>query len=343
MNTGKALVEWYDQNKRDLPWRRTHDPYAIWVSEMMLQQTRVDTVLGYYVRFMERFPDIPSLADADETALLQAWEGLGYYSRARNMQKAARIITQEYNGEFPSEYEAVRRLPGIGPYSAGAILSIAFNQRYPAVDGNVLRVISRISGSEEDITLPVTKQKIGDMAIALMPEGRAGDFNQALMELGATVCTPQTPRCNECPVQNDCIAYTTERTDVIPVKNRDKTPLPVEKYWAVLFIHDESIWMEYRREERLLGKMWGVPLIPKSSESFQEAVKTRFNVTVSQIESMGTVRHIFTHKIWEMEAVIIRLDVPFEAEDGKWADVKELASLPVPTAFRKVLHLAGLR
>lgn len=343
MDTGEKLVTWYMENKRDLPWRRTHEPYAIWVSEIMLQQTRVDTVTAYYKRFLERFPDVNTLANTEENALLQAWEGLGYYSRARNMQKAAKIITDEYNGIYPSDIETVRKLPGIGPYTAGAIMSIAYDQAYPAVDGNVLRVLSRITGSEADISLPVTKEKVGVIALNMMPEGRAGDFNQALMELGATICTPQTPHCDECPVQKNCMAHATGRTDTIPVKNKDKGPLPVEKYWAFIFIHNQNIWMQYRGEEKLLGRMWGLPLMEKGDETIQNAVKARFGVTITEYESLGVVRHIFTHKIWEMEAVRIKLDEPFEAGDGRWVMLNKLSDIPIPTAFQKVLKKAGYR
>ncbi|HEU4964251.1 MAG TPA: A/G-specific adenine glycosylase, partial [Bacilli bacterium] len=196
----ERLLAWYEQHKRDLPWRRQRDPYAIWVSEVMLQQTRVETVIPYWLNFMEKFPTIEALAQAPEADILKAWEGLGYYSRVRNLQKAAQAVVERYGGIVPDQLDEMRSLPGVGPYTAGAVLSIAYDRDVPAVDGNVFRVLSRIFLIEEDIMKPKTRPLFEDLAEYLIPPGRAASFNQGLMELGATVCIPKNPRCETCTV-----------------------------------------------------------------------------------------------------------------------------------------------
>ena len=200
------LLEWYDQFRRDLPWRRSTNPYHIWLSEIMLQQTRVETVKGYYARFLTLFPTVQALAEAPEETVLKAWEGLGYYSRARNLQKAAQVIVEKHGGVFPSAYEDILALPGIGPYTAGAIGSIAFGLRVPAVDGNVYRVASRFFGVREDVGIPRVQKEIAALVKESIPHNRPGDYNQALMELGATLCSPGTPSCDLCPWNALCDA-----------------------------------------------------------------------------------------------------------------------------------------
>ena len=220
------LLNWYDANKRDLPWRRDRDPYRIWVSEVMLQQTRVDTVIPYYERFMERFPTVRHLAEAPEEEVLKCWEGLGYYSRARNLQAGARQVVELYGGVVPDDKAAISSLKGIGPYTAGAILSIAYNKPEPAVDGNVMRVMSRYFLLEDDIAKPSARTKIERLAASIIPEGRAGDFNQAVMELGALVCTPKSPGCLLCPVLAQCAGRAAGRERELPVKSKAKPPRP---------------------------------------------------------------------------------------------------------------------
>jgi A/G-specific adenine glycosylase len=222
----RELLAWYRSGNRDLPWRRSRDPYFIWVSEIMLQQTRVDTVIPYFNRFVERFPTVRDLAEAPEEDVLKLWEGLGYYSRARNLQAAAREVTERYGGKIPDDKEAVSGLKGVGPYTAGAILSIAFNRPEPAVDGNVMRVLSRYFCIDEDIARPATRIRMEGLARELIPEGAAGDFNQALMELGALVCTPRSPHCLICPVMEHCAGRIAGREEELPVKSKAKPPKP---------------------------------------------------------------------------------------------------------------------
>ena len=220
----QLLLQWYDRVKRDLPWRRSGDPYCIWLSEIMLQQTRVETVKGYYARFLERCPTVQALAQAPEETVLKLWEGLGYYSRARNLHKAAKAIVNEHGGVFPATYEEILKLPGIGPYTAGAIASIAFGQPVPAVDGNVIRVTSRLCGIRENVGVPSVRRKLEEEAAALVPKKRPGDFNQAMMDLGATVCVPGTPSCERCPLRTLCDAYAAGDAEDLPVLPRKSPP-----------------------------------------------------------------------------------------------------------------------
>lgn len=228
------LLAWYDQNARTLPWRGIHDPYRTWVSETMLQQTRVETVRGYYERFLARFPDVAALAAADEADVLKLWEGLGYYSRARNLHQAARQVVHDFGGEMPREVAQLRQLKGIGAYTAGAIASIAFDQRVPAVDGNVIRVASRVMGIRENVGIPSVRRELEEKVDSLVPAARPGDFNQALMDLGAAVCVPGTPNCDVCPLRAHCDAYDAGDAEDLPVLPQKNPPKPFD--WDVLLI-----------------------------------------------------------------------------------------------------------
>lgn len=256
------LLEWYRSVRRDLPWRRSRDPYCIWISEIMLQQTRVETVIPYYNRFMELFPTVDKLAWAPEEQVLKAWEGLGYYSRARNLQAAAREIVELHGGIVPDTPEGIRGLKGIGPYTAGAVLSIAYNKPEPAVDGNVMRVLSRYWELEEDIAKPSTRIGIEKLARALIPEGTAGDFNQALMELGATICTPKAAHCLPCPVMEHCAARLAGRVEELPVKAKAKPPRPERRAVALVEGAGElagRILIRQRPGDGLLARLWELP------------------------------------------------------------------------------------
>lgn len=228
------LLAWYDQNARTLPWRGIHDPYRTWVSETMLQQTRVETVRGYYERFLSRFPDVAALAAADEADVLKLWEGLGYYSRARNLHQAARQVMRDFGGEMPREVAQLRQLKGIGAYTAGAIASIAFDARVPAVDGNVIRVASRVMGIRENVGIPSVRRELEEKVDSLVPAARPGDFNQALMDLGAAVCVPGTPNCDICPLRAHCDAYDAGDAEDLPVLPQKNPPKPFD--WDVLLI-----------------------------------------------------------------------------------------------------------
>ncbi|MCL6457103.1 MAG: A/G-specific adenine glycosylase [Gorillibacterium sp.] len=257
----KELLQWYRASNRDLPWRKNKDPYRIWVSEIMLQQTRVDTVIPYYNNFMDKFPSVEALADAPEEEVLKAWEGLGYYSRARNLQSAVREVKEEYGGIVPDEPVAISSLKGVGPYTAGAILSIAYNQPEPAVDGNVMRVLSRFFLLTDDIAKPSTRIKIEKLARSLIPEGAAGDFNQALMELGATVCTPKSAHCLPCPVMEHCSARLEGRVDELPLKAKAKPPRPEIRAAALIVDATGRLLIRRRPQTGLLARMWELPQV----------------------------------------------------------------------------------
>ena len=219
--TAAPLLDWYEKNKRDLPWRRTRDPYKIWVSEIMLQQTRVAAALPYYLRWMEELPDVNALAAVEEERLMKLWQGLGYYSRARNLQRAAKVIVEELDGRFPDTWEGLRKLPGVGDYTAGAVASIAFGRRVPAVDGNVLRVAARVANIRENIMDPKVRRRLSELMAAAVPSDRPGTYNQALMDLGATVCLPNgKPLCDACPLSALCEAHRLGLEEVLPVREK---------------------------------------------------------------------------------------------------------------------------
>ncbi|MBI3551659.1 MAG: A/G-specific adenine glycosylase [Elusimicrobia bacterium] len=255
----KALLDWYRRRRRDLPWRRRVSPYRTWVSEIMLQQTTVAAVVPKYERFLERFPDLKALAAASEDEVLRAWSGLGYYSRARNLLRAAQKIVSEHGGEFPSDFDSILGLPGIGRYTAGAILSIAFGKAYPVLDGNVMRVFARYFGIRKDLKKAETKKQLWASAEKLVDRGQPGDWNQALMELGATVCLPESPDCGACPVSRDCAAFRKNWQDELPVspKRRDF----IELKWTCLWIEDAGKVLLWKRsaQERFLKGHWGLP------------------------------------------------------------------------------------
>lgn len=334
-----SITAWYLENKRDLPWRRTKDPYAIWVSEIMLQQTKVDTVISYYHRFLQRFPHIDALAEASEEEVLSLWQGLGYYVRARNLHRAARLIVDQYRGQFPSDYREVRSLPGIGDYTAGAILSIAFNQSYAAVDGNVLRVISRIKGLAEDISLPETKKKIARMVDEMIPEGQAGNFNQGLMELGAMICLPSAPLCLQCPVQSFCLAYAGGKQKDLPVKKKRTKPMDPIPYRVAVIQCQDRLLMEHRKEESLLGQMWGLPMVEEGLASPADILFwEKYGLKLTQDQPLASVTHVFTHRVWEMNVSSYTL-LPGSDPTSTlcWVTEEERKKLAVPTAFQKVL------
>ncbi|MDA0745752.1 MAG: A/G-specific adenine glycosylase, partial [bacterium] len=295
----RHLLAWYDRCKRDLPWRRTSDPYRILLSEFMLQQTRVETVIPYYQRFLESFPTVHDLAQAPQERVLKAWEGLGYYARARNLHRAASLITDRFNGNVPTTYEDLSSLPGFGPYTTAAVLSIAFNQDHAVVDGNVIRVLCRLFNIREDIAQTAVKNQLQELADTLLHKGDAGNFNQALMELGATVCLPKSPNCTTCPVSSHCIAYQSGEPESLPVK-APKKKRPHHTMGVGIVQHNSTFLIARRPEDGLLGGLWEFPATrKKTSESLQDCclrgilettdvhakIKTRFH----------TVKHAFTH------------------------------------------------
>ncbi len=334
-----ALLAWYDRTKRDLPWRRTHHPYAIWLSEIMLQQTRVETVKGYYARFLQLFPTITALAQAPQEQVLKAWEGLGYYSRARNLQKAAQVMQEQYGGRFPETYEEILALPGIGPYTAGAISSIAFGLCVPAVDGNVYRVASRYFGVREDVGLPKVQKEIRRLVAESMPSDRPGDYNQALMELGATLCSPGAPGCEECPWQKRCDACLEGDASSLPVHEKKRPPKSMD-FAVCLLTFENRIWVS-RRNERMLNGLYVFYLLedtidPPAVESWltDQGFSCRFS------KKLGHAKHVFTHRVWEMELLHFELDNAPQADEGRLVTLTELNALPFPTAMKAAQQAA---
>ncbi len=333
-NIVAPLLAWYDQNKRHLPWREEIHPYKTWVSEIMLQQTRVDQAIDYFNRFMKRLPTIQDLANVDMDTLLKLWEGLGYYNRARNMKKMAEIVVRDYQGIIPSSYEEITKLPGIGAYTAGAILSIAYNKKIPCVDGNVLRVITRVTLDYSDIAKEDTKEKIKNELIPLLPD-RVGDFNQALMELGALVCLPNTiPKCDICPLKNACLAYKEGKQELLPVKS-SKTTKRKEKRTVFVLIYQDQVLLQKRDEKGLLASLYELPNI--LGHLSKKEVKAYLETQGYQIKSLQkgpSIKHIFSHLEWDLTSYIITLK---EKSDGIWMHLEEKEKYSLPTAFKNIL------
>ena len=329
----EPLLQWFQLNKRDLPWRRTKDPYPIWVSEIMLQQTRVEAVKPYYERFLQALPTVKDLAEADEETILKLWEGLGYYSRIRNMQKAAVQVMEEHNGQFPADHKKLLKLKGIGPYTAGAVGSIAFDLPVPAVDGNVLRVMSRITADTSDISLQSTKKDWEKRIAAIMPLDHPGDFNQALMELGATVCLPNgAPKCEICPVRKHCQAYRREATQIFPIKAEKKER--VQEYLNVYFCTDgDKIAIRKRPQKGLLSSLWELPNAHR--EIAVPAALQEFGIIQAEISPMKNRKHIFTHIEWHMDCYFVKVSEKRES-DLLWVSIEDAeTTYALPSAFKK--------
>ena len=330
------ILAWYQQNKRLLPWRETSDGYKILVSEMMLQQTQVATVLNYYENFLKKFPTFESLALASQEDVLNVWQGLGYYSRARNLHKLSKIVVSEYGGKLPSELETLKSLPGIGDYIAGAVLSIAFSKPYPAVDGNVLRVVSRIDGLKEDITKQKTRKSVADILQDVIPSGDAGDFTQSMMELGAIICIPKSPKCDICPICETCVAFINNETEILPIKTKKAK---AKKMNVVVFTvaFDDMILLEHRKKEGLLNNMWGLPTA-ESTICGEAKLKKIVSLNIYSKNPLGKVSHIFTHQHWKIDVVGYRAkDKVILDSHYKWVKVSDLEDYPIPVLFQKCL------
>lgn len=340
------LLDWYHNNSRKLPWRENKDPYRIWVSEIMLQQTRVEAVIAYYKRFMERFPTVESLAASDDEELFKLWEGLGYYTRARNLKKAAQVICTQFAGQFPSEFDQILALPGIGAYTAGAIASIAFEQAKAAVDGNVLRVITRLTQEKHDITDAKFRETITKALEDSYPQTQRGDFTQSLMELGAVICVPNgAPQCSSCPLNQFCDAYSNGTQLLYPVKKK-KAARKVEQKTIFILYFNGKIALRKRENEGVLSGMWELPN--------QEGMLTRQQVYEWLAEKglvVDTIRespnkkkqlkHIFTHIEWHMTYWIISCSTAGTDQNLVWVTSEQLEQeIALPTAFKKVYQAA---
>ena len=336
----ELLLPWFSENARSMPWRETPKPYYTWISEIMLQQTRVEAATGYFLRFIETLPDVSALAGADEEKLLKLWEGLGYYSRARNLKKAAEILCRDYNGTLPADHKALLSLPGIGSYTAGAIASIAFELPYPAVDGNVLRVVSRVSGCREDITDAAVKKGWEAIITGILPKREIGNFNQSLMELGALICLPNgAPRCMECPLSGICRGFREGNAEKLPVKAAKKARR-AEKMTVFLLVTGKKVALRKRGDAGLLAGLWELPNCPGHlTEEELRAALARKGV-VAEISPAGEAKHIFSHIECQMKGFVLALDGPLSDEALVWCTKKELErEFSLPSAFKKYRKL----
>jgi len=345
----KKLLKWYARSKRDLPWRNTKDIYAIWVSEVMLQQTQVNTVIPYYFRFLERFPTVEHLARAEEQEVLKFWEGLGYYSRGRNLHRAAKKVITEHNGKIPGEPGEFRKLPGVGPYIMAAALSIAFNIPLPAVDGNVMRVYTRLRGIGDDIRKNTTRDRIFKELQAIIPVEAAGDFNQALMELGSLVCLPKVPKCTACPLGEECTAYNDRAVDRYPFKSPLKG-VPEYNVSIGIISKGDRFYIQKRPSEGHLGGLWEFPGgKAKEGETPEQALlrecKEELGTGIKIIKKLALVDHAYTHFKIHMSVFICVLTndegdvrppggVPFQ-----WITAAELEKFPFPKANHKFFSM----
>ncbi|WP_373481447.1 A/G-specific adenine glycosylase [Acetobacterium sp.] len=350
------LPNWFETAKRDLPFRRTKDPYFIWVSEIMAQQTQIDTLIPFYNRFIDHFPTIFCLALASEDEVIKAWEGLGYYSRARNLHQAARTIVSDYDGFMPDTLAELIKLPGIGPYTGGAIASIAFNQKVSAVDGNVLRVISRYANSFDDISDTKTKNRITAWIDSILPEA-AGAFNEALMELGAMICTPKSPKCQNCPICSGCQSHAAGTTGQLPVKTKKQQQLTKEMEVGIVRQNGRLFFVR-RPDSGLLSGMWSFP-ITEMTVGHGLDIKKKLGEFFPELNDpilIGTSRHVFSHIIWEMSVYAFNLDEmvcetpahryrastdgdPLSTTQTIFKALAQIDDLALPIAFSKLLPL----
>jgi A/G-specific adenine glycosylase len=332
------LLNWYNKNKRTLPWRDHPDPYAVWVSEIMLQQTRVETVIPYFERWMKLFPTVRALAKADEQDVLNAWEGLGYYSRARNLHKAAKLVTTEYGGSLPRDLNELIKLPGIGRYTVGAISSIAFGMDEPALDGNLKRVYARLFDVLVPVDSPDGEKILWRLARENLPKGQAGDFNQALMDLGTAVCIPKRPRCLICPLMELCQARINGTQDQRPVK-KPRKEVPHHTHAAGIIIKKNQVLLAKRPSKGLLGGMWEFPNGRVSGDPAKElpkALKGGYSLKVQRKEALGIVQHAYTHfKVTVHTYFCDAISVP-RIRNMKWVMLKDLDGYPMGRVDRQI-------
>lgn len=328
----RPLLSWYGEHARILPWREKPEPYRVWISEIMLQQTRVEAVKPYFERFMKRLPDVGSLAAVSEDELLKLWEGLGYYSRARNLKRTAEILVEQYGGELPASKAQLLKLPGIGSYTAGAIASIAYGIPVPAVDGNVLRVISRVTGSREDILKQQVKRKIEEELSLVMPKEQAGSYNQGLIEIGAIVCVPNgAPLCGKCPLESLCIAWREGLTDEIPVRT-PKKPRRIEEKTILVLRYQGKVAIRKREDWGLLASLYELPNLEGilSKKEVLEAL----GAEKAKIETLGGAKHLFSHVEWHMTGYELLLTERLEG-DYLWVAPEEMKkAYSLPGAFK---------
>ena len=336
------LLCWYGANKRALPWRENKDPYKVWVSEIMLQQTKVDTVIPYFNQFIAKYPTTYALAEADEEDVLKSWEGLGYYSRARNLQAAVREVVEKYDGKVPNVKENLGELKGVGPYTKGAILSIAFDQPEPAVDGNVMRVFSRVLLINDDIALARTKKHFEELVREVISKEDPSSFNQGIMDLGATICTPKSPACLICPVQKHCRAFAVGAENELPVKKKAKKQKKIA-YAALIIKNQEGKYViEKRPDTGLLANLYQFPMVPLEEVTFETIplwFYEEYGLRIQVKEKLqGKVKHVFSHIIWQVDVYHAEVEEVKIADDRlRFVEQEGLDALPFPVSHQKVM------
>ena len=338
------LISWFEAEQRDLPWRKDKDPYKVWVSEIMLQQTRVDTVIPFFKRFIGQFPTIQALSEAEEDKVLKAWEGLGYYSRARNLQTAVKEVREKYNGVVPNSQKEISSLKGVGPYTAGAILSIAYGLPEPAVDGNVMRVLARILSIWEDIAKPSTRKIFEEAVRTIISHDNPSFFNQAMMELGALICTPTSPSCLLCPVREHCHAFSEGTEKELPVKTKNKKQRHVQIVAAVLVNDEGKILIHKRPSTGLLANLWEFPntevhlLHINEKEQLKVAVLNSYEAKIQMNEMIGQIEHVFSHLTWNINAYKGTVSDVQETEGLKLVTLHELEQYAFSVSHQKILQ-----
>lgn len=326
------LIEWYHHTKRDFPWRKTNNPYYIWISEIMLQQTTTEAVVPYYNRFIKKFPTISHLAQANEQDVYKLWEGLGYYRRAKHLHETAQNIMNNYGGIFPDNYQDILHLKGVGPYTAGAICSIAYQMETPAVDGNVLRIISRVNFIQENIALTKTQKNITNQIQSLIHNYNPSDFNQALMDLGATVCRPKNPKCDICPINSYCLAFSKHQQNVLPINIKKIKHQDIHFITGVITYKNQILLLQ--NPKGLLENLYGfIQYEVESPYSFIEEFKNQFHADINVISFIKDIKHVFTHRTWHMHVYHFTLDHAVE----NLYDLDSIQKLPISTAHSKVL------
>ncbi|MEH7239111.1 A/G-specific adenine glycosylase [Bacillus sp. JJ1562] len=340
----KDLIEWFEKEQRDLPWRQDQDPYKVWVSEIMLQQTRVDTVIPYFENFVSKFPTIEALAEAEQEKVLKAWEGLGYYSRVRNLHAAVKEVAETYDGKVPNTPREISSLKGVGPYTTGAILSIAYGIPEPAVDGNVMRVLSRIISVWDDIAKPKTRQLFEAIVREIISKENPSAFNQALMELGALICVPGNPACLLCPVREHCRAYAEGVQKELPVKSKKKAPTAVSMAAVVLQDKEGRFLIHKRPEKGLLANLWEFPNhetildLQAPKEQLSEFIKMEYEVDAKIGQAYTTIQHVFSHLIWNITVFEGHIEGSMdEKDDLKLVSLEELEEFTFPVSHQKIL------
>lgn len=328
----KNLIRWYQENHRDFPWRQNVNPYFIWISEIMLQQTTTEAVIPYFERFIKTFPTIQQLADASLEDVYKLWEGLGYYRRAKHIHETAQIIAEQYHGVFPTTYQEILSLKGIGPYTAGAICSIAYHQSTPAIDGNVLRIMSRLYLLKDNIALTKTQKKISDIVAKLLIGYDSSAFNQGLMDLGATICRPIQPRCEQCPISDFCLAFKSNQQKVLPINIKNIKHKEIHYITGIITYQDQFLFIQ--NPAGLLENLYG--LIQYEQESpyrFIEEFEQQYEIPLSIVSHIADIKHVFTHRTWQMHVYHFVLSQPI---DGLYT-LEEINQLPISTAHLKVL------